>query len=199
MRSGSGPALAAGGGLAGLAWLVRPDGRLVDLDRQVNERITSADRRRTAPLARVVTGLGASPVAYPLLTIVLLGRPRRTRAGRSAGRPLLVAVTAHGVRRLLAEVVDRPRPPESGWLARASGPSFPSRHTATAALCAGLVAGDLCRDRRVVWTVAHGVGVSVAASRIWLGVHWMSDVVGGWLYAVGWLSAYGVVSDAPGR
>jgi membrane-associated phospholipid phosphatase len=132
-------------------------------------------------LSRAITMLGETPVAYPILAVDLLAR-------RASLRPLVIAGLALAVRRVVAEAVARPRPPRPRWAAPAGGPSFPSRHTASATLVAHLLADSAVRHRAPARLLAHGVSGAVAASRIWLGVHWPSDVLGGWLYARFWLS-----------
>ena len=69
------------------------------------------------------------------------------------------------------------------------GPSFPSGHSATAAAfyaAAALIIGRTLRRpaRQFVIAAAIGIAVAVAASRVLLDLHWLSDVVGG--LALGW-------------
>ncbi len=91
----------------------------------------------------------------------------------------------HGVK----DLVGRVRPtlvPAAAQL----GPSFPSGHSATAAAfyaAAALVVGRWLRRRsarHVVIAAAVGLAVAVAASRVLLDLHWLSDVIGG--LALGW-------------
>jgi len=69
------------------------------------------------------------------------------------------------------------------------GPSFPSGHSATAAAfyaAVALVLGRRLAQRRrqILVSFAVGLAVAVAASRVLLDLHWLSDVVGG--LALGW-------------
>ncbi|MFU8852732.1 phosphatase PAP2 family protein [Micromonospora sp. SL1-18] len=97
---------------------------------------------------------------------------------------------------LLKVLVGRHRPELLDPVARASGFSFPSGHALTATLAAGvllLVFLPFTRDRRplrrALWAVAVLIAVVTGLSRIALGVHWTSDVVGGWLLGLAVLAA----------
>ncbi|MFE2493159.1 phosphatase PAP2 family protein [Streptomyces scopuliridis] len=149
--------------------------------------------------ARAVTASGTGP--YPYLCAVvaglLAGRDLRHRLPAAAGA-LVFLLAGQAARYGLLAAVARPRPPMADWLTHASGFAFPSGHTTTSALAAGLLIWGLVRLGRrshaipgwlrgvliallVCWAVAVGL------SRIYLGVHWATDVVGGWLYAATWL------------
>ena len=93
-------------------------------------------------------------------------------------------------------LADRARPtfnPAAAGL----GPSFPSGHSATAAAFYAGAALLLSRRRghvaRTVFTgLAVGVAVAVAASRVLLDVHWLSDVTAGLLLGWSWFAVCGI-------
>ncbi|MFE3163247.1 phosphatase PAP2 family protein [Streptomyces sp. NPDC059224] len=140
------------------------------------------------------TGTGAVPYALAVAAGLIAGRTARRRA---AAALLCVTCLALGqaARYGLLELVARARPPEACWLTRASGWSFPSGHTSTSALAAGLVVVALqIRAPRsgTPWAVAAVCwALAVGATRVFLGVHWCTDVLGGWLFALGWLGVCG--------
>jgi undecaprenyl-diphosphatase len=76
------------------------------------------------------------------------------------------------------------------WLADANGHSFPSGHTTTSALVAALLCTALARRfggrrRLALQLVCVAWAVAVGLTRVYLAVHWMTDVLGGWLLAGG--------------
>jgi undecaprenyl-diphosphatase len=93
----------------------------------------------------------------------------------------------------IKNLVDRVRP-TANPIAHTLGPSFPSGHTTGAAACFAAFALVLGRGRsRNVQSVLAGIAVfvaiAVAASRVLLGVHWLSDVIGGLALGWGWFAA----------
>ncbi|MGF1240708.1 phosphatase PAP2 family protein [Streptomyces sp. 2-6] len=137
------------------------------------------------------TGTGAVPYALVVLAGVLLGRTPRLRA-LAAGLGVVCLTVGQMARYGLMELAARPRPPRLDWATAASGWSFPSGHTTTSALTAGLlIAATLLRGprgRTALCVVAGCWGALVGLTRVYLGVHWFTDVIGGWLYAAGWLA-----------
>lgn len=97
---------------------------------------------------------------------------------------LAARLIALGAEQLLKAGVDRPRPHVLAPVAHAAGPSFPSGHstgtTTLAALAVVLVwTGHAARLRWTVTALLTVVTIMVAASRVMLGVHYLSDVAAG--------------------
>jgi membrane-associated phospholipid phosphatase len=90
---------------------------------------------------------------------------------------------------LLKLLVGRHRPDFADPVARASGYAFPSGHAITVTLAAGVVVILAGRRRPAVWIAALAVVVITGFCRLALGVHWTSDVVGGWLLGVAVVAA----------
>ncbi|MFF4801193.1 phosphatase PAP2 family protein [Streptomyces sp. NPDC001351] len=144
-------------------------------------------------LARGITATGTGPWPYVLVVIagLLAGRTARERL-RTAVVLLVVLVAGQLVRTGLMELLARARPAPADWATHASGFSFPSGHATSSALTAGLLCWATTRRARVdlartTCTLAVCWAAAVGLTRVYLGVHWASDVIGGWLLAVAWL------------
>jgi membrane-associated phospholipid phosphatase len=137
-----------------------------------------------------ITWLGGTAVVLPLaLLLGVLEWVRRRRATVLAFA-LTVVVGQNLIHNGVKLLVQRERPPVP-HLADSSGFSFPSGHSAAAAATWAAVALVLGRGRpwRVKALLAAGaaaVAAAVAASRVLLGVHWVTDVVGGVALGFGW-------------
>ncbi|GGM03219.1 phosphatase PAP2 family protein [Nakamurella endophytica] len=140
---------------------------------------------------RVVTTVGSTLVMSVLATVavaVLAARRRWWDAGLVAvvgvGAALLVTVGKH--------VVGRTRPPVAERLVVETNQSFPSGHALASAAVLGVLVVVLGRwwapATRLAATVAAVLAVLlIGASRVYLGVHWATDVLGGWLTGAAWL------------
>ena len=101
----------------------------------------------------------------------------------------LAATCALGtlLQQTLKALVDRPRPVWPDPVDSAHYAAFPSGHAMTATVVCGLLLWLLHRSDagRAVWRAAMTLAVisvaGVGLTRVWLGVHWPSDVVGGWV------------------
>jgi undecaprenyl-diphosphatase len=97
---------------------------------------------------------------------------------------------------------DRPRPPVSLGFAMVSSPSYPSGHTAIATAVAVSLLVTAARARRPVLRHAARAGLValplvVGLSRLALGVHWLTDVIGGFLLGLGWVLACAALLPRP--
>lgn len=144
-------------------------------------------------LGRGITasGTGVWPYLIVLVAGLIAGRDTRERV-RAVGCALAVLIAGQLVRTGLMELFARARPPVADWAVDASGFAFPSGHATTSALTAGLLCWAVTRHARpdlarTTCVVAVAWAAAVGLSRVYLGVHWASDVLGGWLLAAVWL------------
>ncbi len=186
--------VAAGGllGFAAIAALVRGDPRGFDV------AALQALRRQGAPLGpgwldlalRDVTALGGLPV-LGLVTVLVLGWLLLERRWRAA---MLLAVSVPGgllLNMALKTLFDRSRPDLVPHLVAVRTESFPSSHAMLSAVLyltigAMLARGARRRSQAYVIGAAVGITLLVGVSRVWLGVHWPTDVLAGWCLGAAW-------------
>jgi undecaprenyl-diphosphatase len=145
--------------------------------------------------ARAVTYSGTSPALYPLVAVAGLAVRWRTGRWRPAVAALVAVITGALSRLALSKLVRDPRPPTVDWLVSAGGFSFPSGHAVTSSLVGGALAWLIgsavgAKWARVMVAIAClGWALLVSLTRVYLGVHWISDIIGSWLLAGAWLTA----------
>jgi membrane protein DedA with SNARE-associated domain/membrane-associated phospholipid phosphatase len=145
-----------------------------------------AEKLRTEWLvhvAKVVTALGSSAICLPLAAVAAAALAARRRWAELAVLVAGMAIVVAGAH-ALKDAVDRPRP--GGGLVATSGSSFPSAHAAYATFYVWLAVTIVLRLRvgmaRGALVVIAGVALTalIGLSRVYLGVHYMSDVNAGW-------------------
>jgi membrane-associated phospholipid phosphatase len=170
----------------------RPDGSTA-FDSSITSWMVAHRASGWTALAHSLSTVGSQAVLLPVVGIVaaaLLVRGRFVLVGLLVaawgGALLLYTVTK--------ELVHRPRPPSGIWLTDVGRTtSFPSGHaTQSLATFLGLaLVGGACLPalrwpgRMLALAMAAGVGWS----RVYLGVHWTTDVLAGWLIATAWVVA----------
>jgi undecaprenyl-diphosphatase len=152
-----------------------------DLDRGVFDAVArwhSPLLDHTMPELSIVASQSRLWMGVALVLSVFGGRKGRQTAAEG-----MVAI---GVNSFLANVVfkhltRRKRPtdpvPEARRLVQPKSSSFPSGHTASAAAFAGIVG----RAYPKLWVPINALASTVGFSRVYTGVHYPGDVLGGWL------------------
>jgi undecaprenyl-diphosphatase len=171
-----------------LAVLIRRVASIQHLDNYV---ANWGHRHRSAGSTRalhVVTNLGNIRLVVVLALVLVVVELIRRRSRWALLFFLAVLAGEEAATLAVKALVGRVRPALTTEAATL-GPSFPSGHSATAAAfyaAAALVLGrTLPRSgRHLLIAVAVAVTAAVAASRVLLDLHWLSDVVGG--LALGW-------------
>lgn len=146
-------------------------------------------------LARALTFLGDIPVLAALTVAAALLLWRSTKR---LWEPVLLLTAMAGAAALTLSMkllVARHRPPAADMLGSVdTSYSFPSGHTLHSTVFLCTLAGLLwTSDARLRWRLSGAVtavvlSVGIGVSRIYLGYHWATDVLAGWLVAAVWLS-----------
>jgi undecaprenyl-diphosphatase len=184
--------LLAGGLLAGVAVEGNGfDGSLV--------RSVAAERSAAATsVLRLITQLGGAwlDVLFALAVAGLFLAGRR----RDAAFVLVAAGGAMLVTNAMKFILARPRP-AGGGLVSVSSYSWPSGHASSSIAFYGALAILAARPgaaRWAIWAAAALVTAAVGASRVYLGVHYPTDVLAGWTVGGLWLLVVRRALAAPG-
>ena len=142
-----------------------------------------------------ITELGDTTVVVAVTLIVLLWLMWK-RSWRTAAYWLIAIAGASALNSVIKVALHRARPGEllySGWRAF----SFPSGHSTVNVVLYGFLAFLIAREIRPAWRFVVVLGAAtliflIAFSRIYLGAHWFSDVLGGLAFGWAWLALLGL-------
>lgn len=170
-------------------------------DRTVLEAFYAAGAPFRVEIAAAITHMGAYPtlVGFTLLGLVaLLVRGERRRALLL----VLLVTTGPSFVELQKNWFGRLRPHDQEHLVAVQSYAFPSGHSANSlliwlALALLVVEGERARK----WAIAGALllALLVGISRMMLGVHWPSDVIGGWALGLFWLLLLARLTGVPLR
>jgi undecaprenyl-diphosphatase len=153
-------------------------------------------------VGRDVTALGGVAV-LGLLTAAVLGYLWIRRQHRAASVLLAGVLGAALASPLLKRAFDRPRPELVPHMAEVYSASFPSGHAMMSAatyLLLGMMLARVHRERRVrAYLVAAStlIALLVGVSRVYVGVHWPTDVLAGWALGALWAIVVWTVAEWP--
>jgi membrane-associated phospholipid phosphatase len=164
---------------------------MVQIDQWFTELLFKARTTRMSSFFFGVTSLGSrnATIGFAMLGSIVLGYKRKWR------NVLVLWVSVIGVS-LFVQVgkrtFGRARPAQAAYYPE-TGYSFPSGHSATAMTLYGLLgyffirSQKRTRSRVLIGVLASSLILAVGFSRIYLGVHFLSDVLGGYLLGICWL------------
>jgi membrane-associated phospholipid phosphatase len=177
-------------------WVASHGPAVPALDEAIHRWAVTHRDAGSVAVARAVRWGGTTYVVLAALIVIGAGSaPRGRGLAQRVGSgllPVLVASTGIYAEIWINHVISRARPPVADWAGAASGASFPSGHTTAATLFALSAAWTIAArvppggPRRAVWAGAAAYAATVGWSRVWLGVHWPTDVAAGWLFGAAW-------------
>jgi undecaprenyl-diphosphatase len=159
------------------------------LDRSIYEALYAGHRPTFVAVARIFTALGepTSLIGASVVSTLWLWRAGRGRLGLVL---LFIALIGRGLSEVQKYSIARVRPELEQHLVIVKTSSFPSGHATSSmifylALALALTAHS--RWNRVAAGGAILLSLLIGTSRVMLGVHWPSDVVGGWAFGLLWV------------
>jgi undecaprenyl-diphosphatase len=186
-------AVVCGALFAVLTWSVVTGVGLAGIDGDI-ERVVVAHRAGwTTATLKVLTWMGSSLVLWPLIGMVASVLVLSARRRREALFLIVALGGSVALSDLVKAIVDRPRPPAWVRLIEVSGSAYPSGHAMDAMSAFAALSVVLVVRRSMTGRVAVVGGAALAIlvvgwSRLYLGEHWLTDVLGGYLLGATWVA-----------
>jgi len=179
---------------ATLLFQVLAEGPITRLDSRLANDLNRAVYQRDGVVGflKVLSYLGGPP----MLTVLVVAASGYVLWRRQPRLAIFLAVTSAGggiVDSIVKILVDRPRPLVDHAVATAFGKSFPSGHAMSSTVVYGALLVVFLpalrgRFRRAAVILTVVVVAAVGSSRLMLGVHFVSDVIGGYVLGLAWLA-----------
>lgn len=167
------------------------DRKVVRLMRQPDDPATPIGPAWAQELGRDATALGGHGFVI-LLTVGVIGF--LALSGHQHTSIFMIVAVSGGylISNLLKQVISRPRPDLVPHLSHVATSSFPSTHAMISAvvyLTLGTITATVVERQRLKWyvlSVAFALTFLVGVSRVYLGVHYPTDVLAGWTAGLVW-------------
>jgi undecaprenyl-diphosphatase len=153
--------------------------------------LSMAGPRWLSQAALDITGLGSTTIVFLAVAASAMFLTFRRR-GRDALWLSVCVASGYVLMRVLKVAFDRPRPEIVPHAVRVTDASFPSGHAMLAAitywtLAAVITRGQFSHRARIfIWSVVSLLILMIGWSRVYLGVHWPTDVLAGWIAGGVW-------------
>lgn len=167
------------------------DSRIILMLREPGDLNNPIGSKDIEEAVRDITALGGTTLVIAVTVVSVLAfafHKRRIHAAVMASAVLAAWASSHFTKALYG----RPRPdlvPHEAYVYSASFPSGHSTMSTAAFLTLAMLVASLEAKRRskvLVYTLAAMVVAGVGFSRVYLGVHWPSDVLAGWCLGAVW-------------
>lgn len=173
--------------VSGIAILVVQQGNIT-IDTTVYNWIAKWQSNPMTQIAKIVTMLGSAAVLITIAALALLGKDRKLGILISINL-IIISIANYTIKWL----IQRPRPEESLRLVTEHGFSFPSGHSMVSMAFYGLliyILWERVKNRYWKYAICTGLAILImliGISRIYLGVHYATDVMGGFLISIVYL------------
>jgi undecaprenyl-diphosphatase len=164
------------------------------LDLAIRETVHGWASESLTSAMKFVTGFGSGYFLWACGTVILLALVRAKRR-REAAFFVIAVVGANALNEAMKLVFHRPRPEAYFGYELPFTYSFPSGHSFVS-FCFYLALAEMVMEahwplgrRLAVWSVVALLVLAIGFSRVYLGVHYPSDVLGGYAGAVAWTFA----------
>lgn len=150
----------------------------------------------TTPIAKFITNFGG-PIFFIICTISLFVVIKNRKLGISIMTNLAIAASLNII---LKNILQRPRPTEFRIIDE-KGFSFPSGHSMVSMAFYGYIIYLIyknVKNKYLKWILITALSIMIifiGISRIYLGVHYTSDVIAGFIFAISYLIVYISIVD----
>jgi undecaprenyl-diphosphatase len=170
-------------------WLAMLLGGAGPVDRNIYEALYAGDRPALLAIARFFTALG-EPTVLVTAGFLVAGWIWWRHHPHLALALLLIVLVGRGLSEAQKYWIGRARPDLEPHLVVVKTSSFPSGHATSSMIFYLTVALALTmgmRGSRIAAVSAIVLSLLIGTSRVMLGVHWPSDVIGGWAFGLLWV------------
>lgn len=167
-------------------------GYLDGFDDAVRYRVYSIRNEKLTMFWKFITHSGDSEVVIMLGIVLLLVKSLRKKYGVKFA---IAALSSTALYQGMKYIFQRPRPDIALRLIEESGYSFPSGHSMNCLVSYGILAYLIlkyCENARLAKILSVGLGliiILIGLSRVYVGVHFPTDVIGGWSLGIAVLVA----------